>query len=409
MKTYLVGGAIRDKLLNIPVQDKDWVVVGSTVKELVSLGYVQVGKGFPVFLHPETKQEYALARTEHKTAPGHTGFRINASPEVTLEEDLQRRDLTINAMAESKQGQLIDPYGGREDIKSKILRHVSEAFSEDPLRVLRVARFSARFAYLGFSIAEETMRLMKVISESGQLETLSAERIWQELELALRTSSPSVFVSTLRECGALRIILPEVNALFGVPQPKKYHPEIDTGLHTLMSLEQVARLSGDTTIRYATLIHDVGKAATDKSNWPSHYGHELLGLPLQANIAARLRVPKEHAKLAALVCEHHTKLHRIQELKPSAVLSLLEALDAIRRPERLEKFLIACEADARGRTGFEDRNYEPRKYLMPLLKAASSLKIEKLLGENSNSDPAKLIRSNRIKLITEAVAELSRP
>ena len=222
MKTYLVGGAIRDKLLNIPVQDKDWVVVGSTVKELISLGYAQVGKGFPVFLHPETKQEYALARTEQKTAPGHTGFRINASPKGTLEEDLQRRDLTINAMAESKQGQLIDPYGGREDIKNKTLRHVSEAFSEDPLRVLRVARFAARFAYLGFSIAEETMRLMKVISESGQLETLSAERIWQELELALGTSSPSVFVSTLRDCGALRIILPEVNALFGIPQPKKY-------------------------------------------------------------------------------------------------------------------------------------------------------------------------------------------
>ena len=408
MKTYLVGGAIRDKLLNIAVKDKDWVVVGSTAEELLSLGYVQVGKGFPVFLHPETKQEYALARTETKTAPGHTGFKINSSPEVTLEEDLRRRDLTINAIAEDKNGELIDPYGGRDDIESKTLRHVSEAFSEDPLRVIRAARFAARFSHLGFSIADATMDLMKAISNSGQLDTLSAERVWQELELALGTSSPSVFIALLRECGALNAILPEVNNLFGVPQQESYYLEIDTGLHTLVCLEQVSKLTEDKTIRYATLIHSVGKAITEKSNWPIHHGYESLGLRLQANITTRLRPPKEYSSLAALVCEHHTKVLRIKELNANTILSLLESLDAIRRPERLEKFLIACEAETLGRNDVEEQNYRPCEYLKFLLESICSLEIEKLLKENPNQDPKNLIKSHRLKLIAEAIEDISR-
>ncbi|MDB3993531.1 multifunctional CCA addition/repair protein [Gammaproteobacteria bacterium] len=405
MKTYLVGGAIRDKLLNIPVRDRDWVVVGSTPKELTSLGFSQVGKGFPVFLHPKTKQEYALARTEKKISSGHTGFKINAAPDVTLEEDLKRRDLTINAIAESAHGELIDPYGGRQDIKDRKLRHVSEAFREDPLRVLRVARFAAKLAHLGFSIAEETLLLMEDISQSDQLETLSSERVWQELESALMTTSPAIFISTLRDCGALKTVLPEVNALFGVPQPKEQYPAIDTGLHALLRLEQAAKITEDTVVRFATLIQDVGKGVTEKSQWPSHHGYELLGLPLQVSIAKRMRIPKEHAELAALVCEHHTKLYSLDRLAPSTVLSLLESLDAIRRPVRLEKFLLACEADARGRREFENRNYPHRKYLNSLLSAVCAMNVRELLLKNDTNDPAKLIRSNRLMLIESEMSE----
>ena len=405
MKTYLVGGAIRDKLLNIPVRDRDWVVVGSTAKELTSLGFSQVGKGFPVFLHPKTKQEYALARTEKKISSGYTGFEINAAPDVTLEEDLKRRDLTINAIAESTHGELIDPYGGRQDIKARKLRHVSEAFREDPLRVLRVARFAAKLAHLGFSIAEETLLLMKDISQSDQLETLSAERVWQELESALRTTSPAIFISTLKDCGALETILPEVNALFGVPQPKEQYPKIDTGLHALLRLEQAAKITEDTIVRFATLIQDVGKGVTEKSQWPNHHGHELLGLPLQISIANRMRIPKEHAELAALVCEHHTKLYSLDRLKPSTVLSLFESLDAIRRPMRLENFLLACEADARGRKEFENTNYPYRKYLNSLLSAVCAMNVKELLLKNGTNDPAKLIRSNRLMLIESEMSK----
>ncbi|NKB33502.1 MAG: multifunctional CCA addition/repair protein [Pseudomonadales bacterium] len=406
METYLVGGAVRDKLLDILVKDEDWVVVGARSEELLALGYRQVGKGFPVFLHPETQQGYALARTEQKIAPGHSGFDFDASETVTLNEDLRRRDLTINAIAQSKSGEIFDPYGGQQDLEDKKLRHVSDAFSEDPLRVLRVARFAARFKQKGFSVADETMELMTTMVASGELDTLVAERVWQETELALSTSSPQEYIEVLRQCGALAIVLPEVDALFGVPQPEKYHPEIDTGIHTLMCLEQVAKLSTDAAVRYATLVHDVGKAVTDKSKWPSHYGHETLGLPLQQQIAARLRVPNEHTQLAALVCEHHTKLHRVQQLKPSTLLSLLESLDSLRRPERLEKFLLVCEADARGRTGLEDREYPQRNYLNAVLEAVSQLDIEALLADNPNRSAPELIRSTRLQIVTDKVAEL---
>lgn len=406
METYLVGGAVRDKLLDIPVKDEDWVVVGARSEDLLEMGYRQVGKGFPVFLHPETHQEYALARTERKIGPGHNAFDFDISEHVSLEEDLLRRDLTINAMAESKSGEIIDPYGGQRDLTNKVLRHVSEAFSEDPLRVLRVARFAARFKDRGFVVADETMSLMTTMVASGELKTLVIERIWQEIELALATAAPQEFVSVLKQCGALAVILPEVDALFGVPQPEKYHPEIDTGVHVLMSLEQAAKLSDDVAVRYATLVHDVGKAVTEKSKWPSHYGHETLGIPLQQSIAQRLRVPNGHAQLAALVCEHHTKLHRVEQLRPSTLLELLESLDAMRQPERLERFLLACEADARGRTGFEDREYPQRDYLNAVLKAINQLDVKALLAENCKSSPPELIRNMRLQIISDKVTEL---
>lgn len=406
METYLVGGAVRDKLLDIPVKDEDWVVVGARSEDLLEMGYRQVGKGFPVFLHPETHQEYALARTERKIGPGHNAFDFDISEHVSLEEDLLRRDLTINAMAESKSGEIIDPYGGQRDLTNKVLRHVSEAFSEDPLRVLRVARFAARFKDRGFVVADETMSLMTTMVASGELKTLVIERVWQEIELALATAAPQEFVSVLKQCGALAVILPEVDALFGVPQPEKYHPEIDTGVHVLMSLEQAAKLSDDVAVRYATLVHDVGKAVTEKSKWPSHYGHETLGIPLQQSIAQRLRVPNGHAQLAALVCEHHTKLHRVEQLRPSTLLELLESLDAMRQPERLERFLLACEADARGRTGFEDREYPQRDYLNAVLKAISQLDVKALLAENCKSSPPELIRNMRLQIISDKVTEL---
>ena len=406
METYLVGGAVRDKLLDIPVKDEDWVVVGARPEDLLEMGYRQVGKGFPVFLHPETHQEYALARTERKIGPGHNAFDFDTSEHVSLEEDLCRRDLTINAMAQTKSGEIIDPYGGQEDLTNNILRHVSEAFSEDPLRVLRVARFAAKFKHRGFFVADETMKLMTAMVASGELETLVTERVWQETELALATAAPQEFVSVLRQCGALAVILPEVDALFGVPQPEKYHPEIDTGVHILMSLEQVAKLSDDVTVRYATLVHDVGKAVTDKSKWPSHYGHEVLGIPLQQSIAKRLRVPNGHAQLAALVCEHHTKLHRVQQLRPSTLLGLFESLDALRQPKRLERFLLACEADARGRTGLEDREYPQRDYLNAVLEAVNQLDVEALLAENLERSPPELIRNKRLQIVSDKVTEL---
>ena len=381
MEIYLVGGAVRDSLLDLPVRDKDWVVVGSNAKLMKEQGYLQVGRGFPVFLHPQTKQEYALARTERKVGAGYLGFEFDASEFVTLEQDLLRRDLTINAIAESSEGQLIDPYNGRQDIQDRVLRHVSPAFAEDPLRVLRVAKFAARFARLGFTVAPETLKLMSNIVQSGEIDALVRERVWQEIEQAMGSPAPDVFIAVLRDCGALKSILPEVDRLFGVPQPVKYHPEVDTGLHTLLSLQQAVRLTDDPVIRYATLVHDVGKGVTDKANWPSHHAHEALGLPLQADISKRLHVPNEFAKLAALVCEHHTKMHRIKELRPATLLKLIEALDGFRRPERVQKFLLACEADARGRTGLEERDYPQNAYLTTILNELSQLDLGALLKE----------------------------
>ena len=400
METYLVGGAVRDKLLQIPVKDKDWVVVGATPQQMLDKGFQQVGKGFPVFLHPTSKQEYALARIERKTAPGHTGFEFDASASVTLEQDLMRRDLTINAIAETETGELIDPYGGCGDLKKRVLRHVSPAFREDPLRVLRVARFAARFANLGFRVAPETIQLMQEIVQSGELETLVKERVWQEIEQGLATPAPDVFIEVLRSCKALAIILPEVNNLFGVPQPAKYHPEIDTGIHILLCLQQVAKLTTDSAVRFAVLVHDVGKAVTDRNKWPSHIAHEFLGLKLLKTIQKRLPVPNEHAALAALVCEHHTKLHRISELRPLTLLNLLDTLDAFRRPERLQKFLQACEADARGRTGLELEPYPQSHYLQSALAAAQTINASALLQAHPDQEPKALIAQHRLQAIT---------
>lgn len=404
MKTYLVGGAVRDQLLKLPVKDKDWVVVGASPDELIQKGYSQVGSDFPVFLHPQSKEEYALARTERKSAAGHKGFEVHYAKDVTLKEDLMRRDLTINAIAQSPSGELIDPYNGLADIENKVLRHVSNAFIEDPLRVLRVARFAARFAHLGFVVASETLALMEEISKSGELELLSSERIWREISLALESDTPAEFVKTLRDCGALKVILPEVDALFGVPQPEKYHPEIDTGVHILLCLEQVVLLTDDPTIRYAVLVHDVGKGITDPEQWPSHSGHEKLGVGLLKKITSRLKVPNEYAQLAAVVCEYHTLLHRVTELRPATLLKLLEAADAIRRPERFEKFITACEADARGRTGLEKRDYPQHRYLSSAKEAVAKVDSRTALDANPKQPPKEAIRLARLEAISNYVA-----
>jgi tRNA nucleotidyltransferase (CCA-adding enzyme) len=370
-------------------------------------GYLQVGKGFPVFLHPETKQEYALARTERKVGVGYLGFEFDASEFVTLEQDLLRRDLTINAIAESSDGQIIDPYDGRQDIKDKVLRHVSPAFAEDPLRVLRVAKFAARFARLGFTVAPETQKLMNDIVRSGEIDALVRERVWQEIEQAMGGPAPDVFIRVLRDCGALKLILPEVDRLFGVPQPVKYHPEVDTGLHILLCLQQAAKLTDDPVVRYAVLVHDVGKGVTDKAKWPSHYAHETLGLPLQADISKRLHVPNEFSKLAALVCEHHTKLHRIKELRPATLLKLIEALDGFRRPERVQKFLLACEADAKGRTGLEERDYPQNEYLTTILNELSQLDLGALLKQAKPENTQEFVQQSRLSLLGDILTRLN--
>lgn len=401
MEIYLVGGAVRDSLLGLPVRDKDWVVVGGNAKQMKEQGYLQVGKGFPVFLHPETKQEYALARTERKVGTGYLGFEFDASEFVTLEQDLLRRDLTINAIAKSDDGQIIDPYNGRQDIQDRVLRHVSPAFAEDPLRVLRVAKFAARFASLGFTVAPETLQLMNDIAQSGEIDSLVKERVWQEIEQAMGSPAPDAFVRVLRDCDALKSILPEVDQLFGVPQPVKYHPEVDTGLHTLLSLQQAAKLSSDPVVRYASLVHDVGKAATNKADWPSHHGHETLGLALQADISKRLHVPNEFSQVAALVCQHHTKLHRIKELRPSTLLELIEALDGFRRPERVQKFLLACEADARGRTGLEGADYPQNEYLTKILGELSQLDVGALIKEAKPENTQGFVRQSRLSLLSD--------
>jgi tRNA nucleotidyltransferase (CCA-adding enzyme) len=403
MKTNLVGGAVRDQLLKLPVKDKDWVVVGASPNELIEKGYSQVGSDFPVFLHPQSKEEYALARTERKSAAGHKGFEVHYAKEVTLEEDLMRRDLTINAIAQAPSGDLIDPYNGLADIKNKVLRHVSNAFIEDPLRVLRVARFAARFAHLGFAVAPETLALMEQISNSGELRLLSSERVWREVSLALKADTPAEFIKTLRDCGALKIILPEVDALFGVPQPVKYHPEIDTGLHILLSLEQAALLTPDPTVRYAVLVHDVGKGITDPEKWPSHSGHEKMGVDLLKTINTRLKVPNEYAQLAAVVCEYHTLLHRVTELSPATLLLLLESADAIRRPERFEKFILACEADARGRTGLEKRDYPQHRYLSLAKDAVAKVDSRTALDANPDLPPKEAIGLARLGAISTYV------
>ena len=367
MQVYCVGGAVRDELLGLPVRDRDWVVVGATPEQLLAQGFTPVGRDFPVFLHPRTHEEYALARSERKTAPGYAGFVFHTAPEVTLEEDLRRRDLTINAIAESARGELIDPYGGRRDLERRVLRHVSDAFVEDPLRVLRVARFAARFAALGFRVAPETLALMRAIAASGELEHLSAERIWNETRRGLAAATPRAYVEVLRDCGALRALLPEVDALFGVPQRADYHPEIDTGVHLLLALDRAAELTVDPGVRFAVLVHDLGKGITPPEVLPRHIGHELSGIPLVDGLCDRLRVPTPYRRLARLVTRWHLRCHKIRELRPDTLLRLLQELDIYRRPETLEPFLLACEADARGRGGdFGQRPYAPAPWLRAL-------------------------------------------
>jgi tRNA nucleotidyltransferase (CCA-adding enzyme) len=354
MEIYLVGGAVRDRLLGLPVQDRDYVVVGATPEDMTARGFKMVGADFPVFLHPETKEEYALARTERKSGRGYKGFTVYAGPEVTLEDDLRRRDLTINAMAEDAGGRLIDPFGGARDLKAGILRHVSAAFVEDPLRVLRVARFAARF---GFSVAHETLALMREIAARGELETLVAERVWSELERALAEKQPRRFFEVLRECDALGRILPEIDALFGVPQPPEHHPEIDTGVHTLLVLDQAVRLSADPRVRFAALTHDLGKGTTPPDEWPKHHAHEERSADLVRALCRRLRAPNEYRDLAVLVARYHGHCHKAAELRTATLLDTLEAIDAFRRPERIELFVLACEADFRGRPGYEARAF----------------------------------------------------
>jgi len=381
MKTYLVGGAVRDKLLGIPIKDRDWVIVGATVEEMLKAGYQQVGKDFPVFLHPETKEEYALARTERKSGKGYTGFEVHADKHVTLEEDLLRRDLTINALAEDADGNLVDLVGGRQDLEDKVLRHVSPAFVEDPLRVIRVARFAARFHNLGFSVAQETQALMKEISSSGELRKLVSERVWTEIASALKEYSPQVFFQELRDCNALVEILPEVEALFGVPQPEKYHPEIDTGIHTFMVVEQACLLSEDPLVRFAALMHDIGKGAIPESRWPNLRGHEQLGADLIDTLCKRLRVPNDFRDLARLTSLYHTHCHRAASHDAAALMETLELTDAHRKPERFEHFLLACEADARGRLGLEKEPYPQANILRKALAASLEVDTSEIMSE----------------------------
>lgn len=379
MEIFLVGGAVRDKLLGRPVAEKDWVVVGATPQAMIDLGYQPVGKDFPVFLHPQTKEEYALARTERKTAPGYTGFQFYAAEDVTLEQDLTRRDLTINAMAENANGELIDPFGGAADLHKRVLRHVSPAFAEDPVRILRIARFAARYHHLGFAVAEETLELMRTMVASGEVDHLVAERVWKEMSRALTETDPQVFFTTLRDCGALARILPEVDKLFGVPQRPEYHPEVDTGVHTLMSLQQACRLSPSVDVRFAVLVHDLGKGETPQEEWPRHHDHERRSMPLVRAVCQRLAIPKSARDLALAVAEFHTHCHRALELKPVTLVKTLEKLDAFRRPERFRDFLLCCEADARGRTGFEDRDYPQAEYFAGALHACSQVRVADLL------------------------------
>jgi tRNA nucleotidyltransferase (CCA-adding enzyme) len=403
MKIYKVGGAVRDKLLGLPFKDADWVVVGATVDEMLARKYMQVGRDFPVFLHPQTKEEYALARTERKSGKGYTGFVVHASPDVTLEDDLRRRDLTINAIAETESGELVDPYQGQADIAARRLRHVSPAFSEDPLRVLRVARFAARFARLGFTIAPETLELMRQMTQAGELEHLVPERVWQEMHTALLTDTPQVFFQVLRDCGALKVILPELDALFGVVQPKKYHPEIDTGVHTLMVLEQAARLSPQPVVRFAALVHDLGKALSPHP--PMHTGHEAAGAALIAQLGQRLRVPNEFSELGMLVSTQHTRCHRANRHEAEDLFLTLELTDALRRPDRFELFLLACEADARGRLGLEQEPYPQAGTLRDALAVARRVDIKALVEQHKNPQAlAPAIRKARIAAIAAAKA-----
>lgn len=399
MQVYLVGGAVRDEQLGLPVKERDWCVVGATPAEMNEAGYRQVGKDFPVFLHPETGEEYALARTERKTAAGYHGFEFHTDPTVTIEDDLGRRDLTINAIAKDADGRLVDPYGGLKDLRNRILRHVSDAFVEDPVRVLRVARFAARFTALGFVIAPETMSLMRSITANGEIDALVPDRVWKETELALRGASSRVYFETLRECAALQRLFPEIDRLFGVPQPVQWHPEVDTGVHVMMVLDQAEKLSPDLEVRFAALVHDLGKGTTRKYSLPSHPGHERRGVKLIRRLSERLPVPNACRDLGMLVSEYHTHCHRAFELRAATILRMLEATDAFRRPRRFEQFLLACEADARGRKGLEDRHYTQVELLRGAYEAAAGVDTASIAAKHEGKAIGAAIRRERLAAV----------
>lgn len=380
LNRFLVGGSVRDELLGIDNHDRDWVVVGSAESELEALGFQRVGRDFPVFLHPHTKEEYALARQERKQGHGYRGFVVDAAKTVTLEQDLLRRDLTINAMARGTDGQVIDPFGGREDLENGLLRHVSDAFAEDPLRVLRVARFAARLHSRGFRVAEQTLALMQELVDSGEIDALVSERVWAETSRALDEAHPSVYFETLRSCGALKILFPELDDLFGVPQPARHHPEIDTGIHTMMVVDCAARKNSSNRVRFCALVHDLGKATTPVAELPSHHGHEARGVPLVDKLCDRLRVPNDYRRLARVVSEHHLNCHRIQELKPQTILKMLVALNAFKQGSMLEDFLEVCECDARGRKNFEHRDYPQAEHLRRIFASTSAVNADDLVA-----------------------------
>ncbi|MGF1682038.1 multifunctional CCA addition/repair protein [Photobacterium minamisatsumaniensis] len=407
MQTYLVGGAVRDALLGLAVKDKDWVVVGATPQEMLTKGYTQVGSDFPVFLHPKTKQEHALARTERKSGKGYTGFICHSAPDVTLEQDLLRRDLTVNAIAQDSDGTYIDPYQGLSDLENRILRHVSPAFVEDPLRVLRVARFAARFAHLGFTIAPETIALMQEMVVAGELSALTPERVWMEWEKSLHTQNPEIFLKILRQCGALAVIMPEIHDLFGVPQPAKWHPEIDCGIHTLLVAEQAAKLSNDLLIRFAAQVHDLGKALTPPEEWPSHKMHCQTGLAAIKGLCQRLRIPNDYRDTALMVCAQHTKLHFAAELRPATFIDIFDQIDAWRKPERVKQLALCCRADVRGRTGFENDPYLQADIFLGAFCAAESVAVKPIVEAGyKGKDIKEQLTAQRIAAVNTALKAL---
>ena len=404
MRVYLVGGAVRDHLLGHPYHEKDYVVVGATPEQLLAQGFQPVGKDFPVFLHPETKDEYALARTERKSGHGYHGFEFHTDPSVTLEQDLIRRDLTINAMAMDNDGNVYDPYGGQQDLCNKVLRHVSDAFVEDPLRVLRIARFAARYHALGFVVAPETLLLMQELAESGELDALTPERVWKETSRALMEAHADVYFETLRTCGALKVLFPELDALFGIPQRPEYHPEIDCGVHTMMSLQQACRANYSLDVRFAVLLHDLGKALTPADELPRHIMHEERGIRPVTEVCDRLRVPTNTKQLALAVCKEHLKCHQALSLKPGTLWRLLQRLDVLRRPERVEAFVQACECDSRGRLGLEDRDYPQASYILEAIQVVRSIKAQDLPADVQGPDIGEMLIERRIKAIEQLKA-----
>lgn len=407
MKTYLVGGAVRDAQLKLPVKDRDWVVVGATPDAMLSQGFQQVGRDFPVFLHPDSREEYALARTERKNGQGYTGFVTWSAPDVTLEQDLQRRDLTINAIAQAENGDLIDPFHGQRDLQARLLRHVSDAFKEDPLRVLRVARFAARFAHLNFRIADETQALMSQMAASGELSHLTAERVWKETEKALTTRNPQVYFQVLRDCGALEVLFPEIDRLFGIPAPAKWHPEIDTGVHTLMTLTLAASLSDEVDVRFATLFHDVGKALTPPEKWPSHHGHGAAGVPLVEALCQRLRVPNTLRDLALIVTEFHDMVHTIERQSADALVALFDRIDAWRKPQRVEQMALTSEADARGRAGLESMAYPQGDYLRRAFALAQAVPTKAVVDAGfKGAKVREELTRRRIAAVAQGIAEM---